>query len=280
MADDHARIAPTAHVTAWTWHRMGMPHAALFATRRGWRLFWSFRVLFESWTRLLSGAPTLATVLAYRHRLIEGAALAHQPDLLVEIAGGLSRRGVTFAVDHEVDVVEIDLPHMIAAKARILEATDLDLGHHTLLAADALSEGFPAALAEVLGDAQRPVVVMEGLLGYFRMEQRSQLLSTLATALAGRDAIVLADVHTVEARAQLGLATKMLRLAIRLATRGQGTQGSWADRAAVEATWAAAGLAPLEVVLPEELPPEQRPEAGGRAPLLVVRARPNRITAD
>lgn len=277
MTDDHARISPTAHVTAWTWHRMGMPHAALFATRGGWLGFWSFRLLLEWWPRLITGAPSLASCLAYRHRLIEAAALGHQPDLLIEIAGGLSRRGVTFAADHGVRTVEIDLPHMVAAKAAILDASPLKgrLGLHRLEAIDVLSDGFADELRRVLGDSERPVVVMEGLLGYFSMDQRAQLLGALARALAGREALVLADIYTVEARAQMGIATTMLRLAIRGVTRGQGTRGSWADLAAVEAAWKEAGFASLRPIVPDGFPVAARPAlSADRAPLLVVQARP------
>ena len=276
MADEHARISPTAHVTAWTWHRMGMPHASLFATTGGWLGFWSFRILLEWWSRLLTQAPSLASCLAYRHRLIEAAALGHEPDVLVEIAGGLSRRGVTFAADHGVRTIEIDLPHMVAAKAEILQRSALSerLGPHHLEAIDVLSDGFEAQLRELLADSQRPVVVMEGLLGYFTMDQRAQLLGSLARALAGRDALVLADVYTVEARAQMGIATDLLRGAIRFVTRGQGTRGSWPDRAAVEAAWTEVGFGSLALVLPEAFPAEARPRlTADDAPLLVVQAR-------
>ncbi len=277
MTDDHTRISPTAHVTAWTWHRMGMPHAELFATRGGWLGFWSFRLLLEWWPRLLTSAPTLAACLAYRHRLIEAAALGHTPDLLIEIAGGLSRRGVTFAVDHGIRTVEIDLPHMVSAKAGILERSPLKerLDLHRLEAIDVLCDGFEDQLRAVLGSSERPVVVMEGLLGYFTMDQRAQLLGSLARALAGRDALVLADVYTADRRARMGLATTMLRFAIRGVTRGQGTQGSWADQETMEAAWTAAGFGSVTSVLPMSFDAAQRPRmTAEEAPLLVVQARP------
>lgn len=273
MADDHARIAPTAHVTAWIWRRIGMPHAEVFATRRGWRLFWAFELLGAWWTRLLDRSPSLTQVLEYRHKLIEGAALGHRPDLLVEIAGGLSRRGVTFAVDHGIRTVEIDLPHMVAAKTAVLGESPLAdrLDLHTVTALDALSDGFAEALREVVGDAQRPVVVMEGLITYFRMDQRERLLTSVARGLAGKDAIVLADLYTLETRPETGLGAGALKFAISLVTRGQGTQGSWATNDEAEAFWKAAGFSAFDAVLPEELDAAARPRLE-RGPMLIARA--------
>ena len=39
----HHKIGPTAHVTAYAWHQLGLPYANLFATREGATMYWAFR---------------------------------------------------------------------------------------------------------------------------------------------------------------------------------------------------------------------------------------------
>lgn len=42
---DAAKIAPTAHYTAYAWRVLGLPHAEHFATPLGKRLFRAYRLL-------------------------------------------------------------------------------------------------------------------------------------------------------------------------------------------------------------------------------------------
>ncbi|RYE87297.1 MAG: hypothetical protein EOO75_14665, partial [Myxococcales bacterium] len=117
MSDDH-KIGPTAHYTAHAWSRLGLPHARAFATPLGAALFWGFRLTAEVPVAWLPGLPTLEQYLAMRHLTIDAALDAARPDLLVELGAGLSRRGVTWALDRGVEVVEVDLPAMVEAKRR------------------------------------------------------------------------------------------------------------------------------------------------------------------
>jgi len=273
VADQHARIAPTAYVTSYVWHRERFPHAELFTSPRGAFLYWLFRGLFETVPRLFVRSPTLHQALAYRHHLIDFAVERHEPDLLIEIAGGLSRRGATFA-GRGVRTVEIDLPHMIAAKQERLEQADPELraaldAHHTARALDVLSDGFADELAAVIGDAQRPVVVAEGLLVYFELAQRQQLLASLGAALAGRDAVFLFDAYVT-----LGAGRSVLNAAINIVTRGQGPRPGWASWDAVGAALTEAGFTTHGPVRADALPQERRPElTDERMPGRVIEAR-------
>src|SRR5688572_7525842 len=123
MNERDEKIGPTAHYTAYVWHRLGMPHAEHFATRKGAALFWGFRLGGEWIAAAIPGMPSMSQYLAQRHLAIEHALSEHAPDLIVELGAGLSRRGVTWAVDRGVRYVEVDLPHMVDAKrARIPQA--------------------------------------------------------------------------------------------------------------------------------------------------------------
>lgn len=254
-----------------------MPYAEHFATRKGWLGFWAFRLLLEGWALLLTRTPSLLQVLEYRHKLIDAAVARHEPDLLVEIPGGFSRRAVTWAADHQVRVIEIDLPHVIAAKADRIAAAGLAErlgGRHSLVAADALGDGFADELRGLIGGARRPVVVVEGLLVYFPPSQRERFLRSVASALAGTEGLVLADVYTQARRERRAFGAKVLKAAIGLVTRGQGWQSSWPDAAAVEASWTAAGFSALGTVGPADFPELTLPFSDEVAPGVVVSARP------
>lgn len=253
-----------------------MPNARHFATWRGFAGFWAFRVIFESWVTLLTGAPTLLRMLEYRHRLIDAAVERHRPDLLIEIAAGFSRRAVTWAADHEVRAVEVDLPHVTAAKRSFIERAGLRDrlgGRHSMVTADALGDGFADELRAIVGSAKRPVVVAEGLLAYFHLDDRLRLLTSIREALEGTEALVLTDIYTHEGRGRTPLGSKALKLAIRLVTRGQGAPESWPDLDAAVATWKQAGFSQVAPLEPLEFGADARPKLSSeRAPGTVVAA--------
>jgi hypothetical protein len=117
---DYARIGPTAHVTAYAWHKLGMPYGELFSTHQGAGIYWAYRGTFEWLTRLLP-LPTLLDFLEFRHRLLDAQLERLDPDRIVELGAGLSRRGITWVLDRHVRYTEIDLPHMSTAKRAMLE---------------------------------------------------------------------------------------------------------------------------------------------------------------
>lgn len=249
MSERDAAIAPTAHYTAHVWKRLGLPYASLFATKEGARMFWGLRLLGEWVTLLTPRVPTMVEYLAQRHLLIEAALDDLGPDRIVELGAGLSRRGVTWAVDRRVPYLEVDLPHMVRAKQ---SALDLHLpprlradvrARLELASCDVLSGEFPGWLAGRMGVARRPVVVAEGLVGYFAPAERDRLAAGIAEALrqAGGGAFVC-DLRSNEGGPGMARARQGLELGIRLVTRGRGSQADFADADEVRRFFARAGF--------------------------------------
>jgi O-methyltransferase involved in polyketide biosynthesis len=242
------RIAPTAYYTAYVWYRLGLPHAELFATPEGRRLFWGFRLAGE-W--IAAASPHVASMVQYlerRHRLIDRALVDLRPDRVVEIGAGLSRRGVTLA-RRGVDCVEVDLPHMIREKSRRIEAgaekalRDALRERLRLVPMDVLSGAFEPFLVSALAGAKRPVVVAEGLLGYFPMSERAALSGVVAAALrAAGGGAFLCDLRTGERGRAARTQSSLLHLGIRAATRGRGAREDFASDAAVARFFEAAGF--------------------------------------
>lgn len=273
MAADDDRIGPTAHYTAYVWHRLGMPHGELFATPLGRALFWGFRLGGEGLASTWPGVPSMTQYLELRHRGIEEALARERPDAVVELGAGLSRRGITWAA-RGVRYVEVDLPAMVTLKRRLIAAraspalrarTEGRLVH---AAEDVRGPGFEDRLRAWLEGAERPVVIAEGLLGYFAMADRRRLARAVAAALDGRGAF-LSELRTGSEGAAVGAATRFLKLGIRLVTRGRGTREDFATLDAIGGFFDEAGFGAHEA-----LPPVDRPHLRGlRLPARVFRAR-------
>jgi O-methyltransferase involved in polyketide biosynthesis len=242
------RIGPTAHYTAYVWYRLGLPHAELFATPEGRRLFWGFRLAGEWLAAASPNVPSMVQYLELRHRLIDRALVDLRPDRVVELGAGLSRRGVTLA-RRGVPYVEVDLPHMIREKTRRIELgadealRDAVRARLRLVPMDVLDADFLPFLTATLEGAKRPVVVAEGLLGYFPMPERAQLVGDVCAALgaAGGGALVC-DLRTREGGLRATAQSSVLQLGIRAATRGRGAREDFADHASVARFFEAAGF--------------------------------------
>jgi O-methyltransferase involved in polyketide biosynthesis len=254
------KIGPTAHYTAYVWHRFGFPHAELFATPKGAALFWSLRLSGEWITTLSPRVPSLVRWLGYRHRLIELAVERTSPDRVVEVGAGLSRRGITFAADRGIEFVEMDLPHMIAVKKKRLARAPAELqkraqGKLQLLEADALAAGFARQLAEVLAGAKRPAVITEGVLPYFDVPDKIRIMRAIREALAAAGGgTYVTDGRTRRHMKAVPIGSRVVRGATLIATRGRGHGKDFEDEDDVRRAFREAGFTTAEIVDPSSLP--------------------------
>lgn len=265
-ADAYDKVSPTALATAYGWKQLGMPYAELFATREGAALYWSFAAATNGVVRAM-GAPTLLDYLEFRHRMLEAQLARLEPDLIVELGAGLSRRGVTWVLDRGVDFVEVDLPGQVARKRRLLAEADrrpeirgrigaaLANGRFELRASDILDPAFGDELARLFEGRARPVVVSEGLVDYLELDDRARLWTNLAAGFrrAGVEGHYLTDLQRADRERKVGAMAAVLRAAIRVVTRGQGTRTPYADLDAVARAFAEAGFEGGEELNPRVL---------------------------
>lgn len=233
------KIGPTAHYTAYVWQRLGLPYARELSTTTGALMYWGIFAAGEWMTRVLPGVPSMPDYLAYRHLLMDALLEEIAPDRLVELGAGLTQRTVEWALDRAVDSVDVDLPAMIAVKrsalAKLPASLQARLGQkHRTLAADVLAPEADAVLGDALAGARSPVVLAEGLVSYFDDAGRVQLFATVASALRRNGGgHFIADLHTADAQAKMGAATKTLRRAIRVITGRKQALAPFADEAAL-----------------------------------------------
>lgn len=250
MPDDSAKISPTAYYTAQMWADLGYPHAELFATRRGRLFVAAYRVIER-----LAGDPAdrglLVRTLHNRHATLDAAVLAERPDRVVELGAGLSPRSVALAVDHAIDCVDVDLPAMLARKRELLARHAAPEVSAALArrwrgeALDVTADEFADRLRELLAGASRPVVVAEGLVGYFADPIKRTIVAAVRHALGDGRGAFLADVRIVTERTA---ATRPLRLGIKILTRNRGASPGFRDEAAVLALWRDAGFSRAELL--------------------------------
>ncbi|MCA9641339.1 MAG: class I SAM-dependent methyltransferase [Polyangiaceae bacterium] len=264
-AERDVRVGPTAHYTAYAWFRLGMPYAEWFKTETGARLFWSLRVGLEWLTSVTQNTPRLIDYLELRHRSIDHTLTRLAPDRVVELGAGLSRRGVTWALDHGVDYVEVDLPHMVDAKKKLLlrfpKAIRSTLEERlSLVSADVLAPDFEGWLAERLEGSRRPVIIAEGLLGYFDTGERRRLASAIAGALRRTQhvprysASFLCDLRVRSATSKTRVAVRAMRAAIRVVTRGRGAREDFDSEDAIYRLFTGAGFDAARPIDPAQVP--------------------------
>jgi O-methyltransferase involved in polyketide biosynthesis len=196
------RISPTAHYTSYVWYRAGFSHPAL-TSRLGWALHLALRPMNLGFEHL-GERPSLDQMLLARHvvldHLLEREITAGAIGQVIEVAAGLSPRGLTFAARHpDVVYVEADLPDMASAKRRRLERAGLGRANHRVVPVDALADAGAGSLAELatsLDPGRGTAIITEGLLGYFDRAQVLGMWRRFAKVLRGfAHGLYLADLN-------------------------------------------------------------------------------------
>jgi len=184
MTERAADLSVTALYTSATWSWGRLPNAELLDHAHARRVFRLVNAVLKVARPFIGLRAPLHLALIHRHTLIDSLLRASGYVRVLELAAGLSRRGVTFTADPRIDYVEVDRPDVVAKKRELLERTPdgraaLARANFHLVAADVLTESFETVCPT---DGARLFVIAEGLLMYLEPEaQRS-----LGRAVAGR----------------------------------------------------------------------------------------------
>jgi O-methyltransferase involved in polyketide biosynthesis len=219
-------IGPTAHYTGYVWSRHGLSAPEL-TTGLGRVLFSAARPANALSSAV--GGPTLEELLLARHRLIdhllEEAIVAGRVSQVLEIACGMSPRGLRFAERHgdALTYVEADLPAMASRKREALERAGSLSGSHRVVEIDALAASGPRSVSSVTGrlDAHGGLaIITEGLLPYLERDAVLALWRRIADALEGfAGGVYLADLNLTSDNR--GLATQAFLAGLGVFVRGR-----------------------------------------------------------
>ncbi len=266
--DGSQAISPTAHYTGYVWARNGLSPPEL-ATLEG-------RVLFESLRAPmvvsgLLGGGSLETYLLARHRaidsLLERAIEDHGVTQVVEVAAGMSGRGVRFAerFGERLTYVEADLPGMARRKRETLARMGELTGQHRVQELDVLEQSGPQSLTDVLSGLDRGhglAILTEGLLGYLEHETVRTLWHRFAAALAQFPyGTYISDIHIGELQ---DARVKVFRVLLSAFVRGR-VHLHFGDEHEVQSALLEAGFAAAEVHRAAELSGDGSDPAAGLA---------------
>jgi O-methyltransferase involved in polyketide biosynthesis len=256
---DFGQISLTARLAAYMRRFSGLPFAEEIAERL--RARETFDALLRDHDLTPDDLLWYAPVFELRYRSVTAAIRALGATQVLELASGVSLRGLEMTRDPAITYVETDLPALTGEKAELIAELrrehDLpDHGNLHVVAANALDAGELAAAAESLRPGDRTAIVTEGLLLYLSREEMAtvarnvrDLLGRYPGAWITPDFPIRADVGDVSER------QRRFRDIIAGATERRMYDNAFADADELAAFLAAAGLT-AEMVMQAGLAPD------------------------
>ncbi len=181
-------LSVTALYTSATWAWGKLPNAALFASVEADRVFRVVNVALAIARLFFAKLPSLAHSLIHRHTMIDHLLSVSSARRVLELASGLSRRGVTFTAAGDMRYVEVDLPHVVDRKRALLARSNegraaLQRPNWKIVEADVATLDFARVTPSTPGEREPLFVIAEGLLMYFDADAQRSLFSSVATHL-------------------------------------------------------------------------------------------------
>jgi O-methyltransferase involved in polyketide biosynthesis len=272
-----ADLSITALYTSAAWAWGGLPGAELLASDDGRRAFAVVNAALSVTRPFMPGVRSLKHSLLHRHAMIDHLLRASGARRVLELAAGLSRRGVAFSADGSIRYNEVDLAPVIARKRALLERTGagraaLARPNLRLVGADLLE----APLDELVEPGEPLFVIAEGLLMYLRPEAQRALWRKARALLerAGGGTLVF-DLVPASEQPPPGLAGRTLERLMKRFTGGKAFERDERTRDDIAAELAAAGFSDVQAHEPAAVATEWGlpfPEVPTQQLLFVARA--------
>ncbi len=189
-------LSVTALYTSAAWSWGGLPDAELLDHADAQRVFKVVNGALGIARPLLGtkDAP-LPVALLHRHTLIDALITREHPAQVLELAAGLSRRGLTVSADPAVAYVEVDQPPVVERKQALLARTPagrqaLGRGNLRRIGADVLTAPLDTLCPP---DGRRLAVIAEGLMMYLDVEAQRALARRVAARLGDGGGVFVFD---------------------------------------------------------------------------------------
>jgi O-methyltransferase involved in polyketide biosynthesis len=267
MSDTAGRmgdLSVTALYTSAVWAWAKLPCADLLASADAQRVFGVTNAALA----LRRGTP-LRYALLHRHAMIDHIVRDAKPAHVLELAAGLSCRGAALTADPQLHYIEVDLPHVIAHKRRLLSRSDegravLARPTFSLVAGDVTAIPLEPLIAD------RTLVIAEGLVMYLDGPARRALFDKLAPLA---DQLVF-DLTPASEEPAAGWSGRVLEAAMKRFTGGKTFERDARTREDVVAELRAAGFAEAEAFGSADVARAwSLPHAERRTPTVVFSAR-------
>ncbi|MGH7281970.1 MAG: class I SAM-dependent methyltransferase, partial [Polyangiaceae bacterium] len=201
--------------------------------------------------RPFTKAPALEKSLLERHRVLDELLTRSGITSVIELAAGLSQRGITFTEDPGIRYVEIDLPNMIEAKRKILATTErgcaaLERQNFQMVEGDIAS----IDLGEIARKDAPVFVIAEGLLMYLDDTAQNKLFRAIADRLVRHGGAFAFDLLPQCEQKKPGVVGRGLGKAMKFFTRGGEFVRDERTRHDIARSLDSAGFANVELISP------------------------------
>ncbi len=248
-------LSVTALYTAGTWAWAGLAGADLLDHRDSRRVFGATNAALAMARPFFGKAPSLRHSLVQRHVMIDRVLIEEGARHVLELAAGLSRRGLTFSADAGVNYVELDRAAVIAKKRELLARGEV--GRAALARSNwRLLEGdvADAPLLDLApGGKGEPLhVVVEGLFMYLDGPAQRALWTRLRRLFEGRSGALVFDLVPAIEQPKPGGAGRALGWLMSRFTGGAAFVRDARDRTAITQELMAAGFT-VELMEPKDV---------------------------
>ncbi|MGC6416529.1 MAG: class I SAM-dependent methyltransferase [Bradymonadia bacterium] len=177
-------LSVTALYTAQTWRWGQLTCSEYFETQESRIVFKITNIALAVARLFIWRLRSLRVSLLHRHCAIDHLVEAFVPVRVVELAAGLSRRGVSMSASEALDYVEVDLEPVVAKKLALLGAHPdgqkcLERENWRCVSGDVQE----LELYDVVGQTSRSAVIAEGLFMYFGEEEQMAMWRKIYTSL-------------------------------------------------------------------------------------------------
>ncbi len=264
---------------AWTWG--GLANAELFDHPDARRVFRAVNTVLTM-TRPFTGVEApLPIALLHRHTLIDVLIRSSGTQRVLELAAGLSRRGVTFSADAAIDYVEIDRAPVVDKKRQLLERTEagrtaLARPNFHLTAGDVEAISLEAVCPP---DGRALWVIAEGLMMYLDADGQRAIGRTVAERLVDAGGTFVFDFVPPSELPQPGNVGRGLGWVMKQFTGGRGFARDERSRDQVAADLVSCGFDRVETIEPRHVAEEwllPHPDAPTQQLVFVAHVDPNR----
>ena len=221
-------LSVTALYTAQTWAWAGFQRAECFESDQSRAVFGATNLVLAlvRFFTLTWRAPSLPKSLAQRHALIDLRLGALNPHEVVELAAGLSARGLrccehSSALPHLTRYLEVDQPHVIEHKRALLARSDATAQLPPPLVWEGADVTRTSLKALFEGSEGGRVIIAEGLMMYLSATEQRALWREAFEALSPTGGTLLFDLVPACEQAPPGLVGRGLERLMRAFTGGE-----------------------------------------------------------
>jgi O-methyltransferase involved in polyketide biosynthesis len=249
MSDD---LSVTALYTSATWSWAKFPNAHLVEHPSAKHVFSAVNAALAAASPFFGRPAPLRIALVHRHALIDALVREAKATRVLELAAGLSRRGVTMSADASIAYVEVDRPHVVETKRGLLSRhaegrAALARDNWSLVGADVTT----TPLQSIAPKGDTPLVVIaEGLFMYLTATEQRALARSIAALLAKSGGTLVFDLVPPSEQPRAGVVGGALEWAMKRFTGGATFARDERSRAQIAADLVSEGFTRVELLEP------------------------------